>query len=253
MKGDSSVNNPTTSRRRFLGAMGAMLSVTAVQGCQTGKPAAGPDKNGELIVFNKEFTWSEERPFFCWSPFAPGLNRPGLRGVKEGPDEPAYEPFDPGISAYPDNWMEPNDYWNGTWPIRYQFKERPSDRPGRIQVGIWSEMVDRWKSWKETVSERVHFSGRTGTFFGDESESPARTWWRLKKDEPVDFSRVCDFTYLGFAMWTNNNKVLHPAESLREKGGWYNDGREDYFPCVIRATVIAVPAGRTFSGWENYP
>ena len=245
------MKSPTTNRRTFLGAMGVTLVATAARGNRTMARAAAPEKSGELVVFNHEFTWTEDKPFFCWSPFAPGLNRPGLRGVKKGLDEPPYEPFDPGPSVYPDNWLEPNDYWNGTWQFRCQFKSRPSERPGTIQIGIWSEMVDRWKSWKEMTSSRVTFHGRSGTFFGKEGDSPARTWWRLKKDAPVDFSRPRDFTFLGFVMWTSNVKVLHPAQSLKEKGGW-NDGREDYFPCVVKATIVAVPAGKTFSGWENY-
>jgi hypothetical protein len=245
------MKDPTPSRRTFLGAMGVTLIATAGRTSQAETTAASPDRNSELVIFNKEFSWNEEKPFFCWSPLAPGLNGPGLR-VKKGLDEPTYEPFDPGgPSVHPDNWTEPDDYWNGTWQFRYEFKKRPSDRPGKIQIGIWSEMVDNWKSWKEMTSAQVPFHGKSGVFYGDEEDSPARTWWRLKKDAPVDFSRVRDFTFLGFVMWTSNGKVLHPAQSLKEKGGW-NDGREDYYPCVIKATIVAVPAGKSFSGWKNY-
>lgn len=243
--GDSA---PDSTRRRFIALTAALPA--AVRASQARPPAPAGGDSRELLVFHREFTWTEDRPFFCWSPFAPGLNRPGLRGVKTGVDEPVYEPFDTGRASYPDNWIEPHDYWNGSWYFRYRFKTRPSARPAAIHIGIWSEMADRWRSWKEMTAPKVPFDGESGAFLGKPDESPARAWWRLKKDEPVDFARVRDFTFLGFVMWTSNGKVLHPAVR-NEKGGW-NDGREDYYPCVLEATIVAVPRGLTFSGWEHY-
>jgi hypothetical protein len=52
-------------------------------------------------------------------------------------------------------------------------------------------------------------------------------------------------------MRNERKKVLHPAKHLGNKSGWL-DRREDYYPCVLRATVVAVAAGRTFSGWSGY-
>lgn len=245
-----------TTRRSFLGAMGTLLYLagTAARGEQAKRRAGAgmtPGNDGEMLVFNHEFTWKDEKPFFCWLPIAPGLTGPGLMRVKKGKDEPPFDPFDSGRSSYPENWLTPHDYWNGTWQMRYQFMDRPSERPGKIQIGIWSDMRDAWTSWKEMTSSKTSFQGKSGIFFGAADDSPARTWWRLKKDEPVDFARVRDFTRLGFIMWTEKNKVLHPAKHLGEKSGW-NDRREDYYPCTLKATIVAVPAGKTFSGWKNY-
>lgn len=231
--------------------MGTILVSSAVRGEQVWAPTAAEGKNGEMLVFDHEFTWKDEKPFFCWSPFAPGLNRPGLRGVKRGIEEPPYEPFDSGGTHCPDSWTAPHDYWNGTWQFRYQLKNRTSERPGFIHMGIWSEMRDHWATWKEMTSPKVRFHGKSGTFFGEDGESPASTWWRKEKDRPVDFSRTRDITFLGFIMWNDRSKVLHPAKHLGEQSGWH-DSREDYFPCTVKATVVAVPAGRKFSGWSNY-
>jgi hypothetical protein len=132
-----------------------------------------------MVVFRHQFTWTEKAPFFCWLLFAPGLGRPGIKGVNTSKEELPYVPFDAGQASYADNWIEPDDYWNGTWQFRFEFKDRPS------------------------------------------------------------------------LMWTDKQKVLHPATHLGEKSGW-RDGREEYFPCTIKATVVAVPARRGFSGREQY-
>jgi hypothetical protein len=238
-----------SGRREFIATMGTLAVATGARAAVGPARPAMKEFEDEMLVFDHAFTWEAGKAFFCWLPIAPGIGGPGL--LRRGRQEPPFEPFTPGRRTYPENWVRPNDYWSGTWQCRYEFKQRPAERPGLIQLGIWSEMRDNWKTWRETISTPVAFHGRTGVFFGDADDSPARTWWRLKKDEPVDFARVRDFTRIGFIMRNERKKVLHPAKHLGNKSGWL-DRREDYYPCVLRATVVAVAAGRTFSGWSGY-
>jgi len=155
-----------------------------------------------------------------------------------------YFPADSSSSA---NWLEPFNYFEGIFHIRYEIMDYPSKESFMLSLCIWSDIKlnkkNGWETWKETCSPQLAISGR-GIF--TTVTTPA-TWWSIHKDEPVDFARVKDFLRLGIVHWCANSKNLSDW-STDEKGCWPQHNL--LLPMKMRVTVIAVAKGYEFSGWK---
>ncbi len=150
-------------------------------------------------------------------------------------------------SSFSGNWMDPFNYYDGTFHFRYIIMEYPSAEPFKLSVCIWSDVkrssMGKWESWKETCSPQLLISGR-GVY--TTSSTPV-TWWQIDKEVPVDFTRVRDFLKLGIVYWCANSKNL--SDWVPEDEGCWPQ-RNLFLPMKMRVTIVAVAKGYEFSGWK---
>jgi hypothetical protein len=167
-----------------------------------------------FVVFDQTFTFTEEEH--------------GFHYFEAPPDAPS-------------NWVEPDDYWNGTWHVRYEILSQPTEEPCMLQIGIWQDF-DYPRHWLENVSKRTVCNG-PGVY--ENADCPSTDWWRYK-DNPLDLTRPKDFYKLGIVLWTGDAKNV--SDWVKgDECGW--DRRQLYLPMKLRVTVAAVPASETFQGW----
>ncbi|MBN1952465.1 MAG: T9SS type A sorting domain-containing protein [Bacteroidales bacterium] len=154
--------------------------------------------------------------------------------------------------AGPDNWLSPDDYYNGTFYFRFEIISQPTDRACAAQFVIWQD----WNyptSWLEQASPHTFLYGPGSIAYA--SGTPA-SWWQYN-DNPLDFSRPSDFWKLGIMLWSADPfgmiaiyKANQPQVDIHDEI-WAD--RHDWFPMSFRYTVVAVSAGSTFSGdWDYY-
>jgi len=189
----------------------------------------------ESVVFDQTVTWEWPIPkwyggysFYWW-------HRP-LEGV--------------GVTNFGEmsstNWLSPANYRNGTFYMRFEVLSQPTSNPFRIQFGIWQD-ISKAGGHSETISGNVNLSGGTGSVTETNIGSPA-TWWQIRTDAPVDFTRPEDFYRIGIVLWKGN--------CVPKGSAWGSDGcpqyQAEFFPMQARITVVACASGTTFSGWENY-
>jgi hypothetical protein len=165
---------------------------------------------------------------------------------------------DNGVQDYgelpPTDWTKPRDFEHGSYHMRFEILDQPTDSSFMLQLGFWQDK-DKEGGHSETVSPRVLLEGGTGTLVESDLGVPAE-WWQLREDAPVDFSRPEDLYMIGLALWKAADPICIPMAQ-----GWNNSqscpnaeqAALEFFPMKARVTIVAVAAGHTFSGWENYP
>ncbi len=167
----------------------------------------------EFLIFDRTFTFDETLNGFNW--------------------------FQPPETA-PKDWTSPDDYENGQVYTRFEVFSQPTDAASKLQFGIWQDDGKR-----ETMSPHCELHG-PGVI--THHASPA-TWWELDPNHPVDFSRVSDFMRCGIIVWSSEPRgyisTWNPNPQV-----WAH--RHKYYPMKVRATVVAVSAGSTFSGWDHW-
>ena len=149
------------------------------------------------------------------------------------------------------NWLSPNDYWNGTFYAYYEVLSIASNQPFAMQMGIFQyyPSAQNWDytNFYETCSLVFPQLQGVGSYAEVNCGSPA-AWWQ-HPNGAVDFTRVYDFESIGPVMYSRTPGaygILYPPDAA----AWAV--RSNYFPCSIRVIVVAVSAGSQFSGWANY-
>ena len=153
--------------------------------------------------------------------------------------------------AGPANWLTPDNYYSGQFYFRYEILSQPTSRACQMQFVIWQD----WNyptSWLEQASPLTTVYG-PGSIITTNS-SPA-TWWQYN-GQPLDFSRPADFYKFGVMVWSADpSGRIAQYLADRPEVDIYDEiwaDRFDWFPLQVRFTIVAVSAGSTFSGWENY-
>jgi hypothetical protein len=144
------------------------------------------------------------------------------------------------VSTWPDNWKSPDDYWNGHWEVRYVVKSTPKDLPFTLQTCIWEPDKD------ENCSSPYTAIQGPGTYTG--TLKTCSSWWK-KDGKPVDYTNPAGFDRLGLVFRTKSGCYVTPYNV--SPNCWAQ--RADYIPVPMHITIVAVSAGSTFSGWDNYP
>jgi hypothetical protein len=133
--------------------------------------------------------------------------------------------------------------------MRYEVISAASDEPCELGFGIWQERInppEGEKDYSEIMANGIQLNGPGS--IGYANSSPV-DWW--ESYEGVDFSRVQDFIQLGLIIWSlSPRSVIAPKSWGGNNSVWNN--RDVWFPISVKATVIAVAEGYTFSGWEHY-
>jgi len=200
------------------------------------KTEVGP---AEAVLFNDTIDWQwivENNPYggnsFYW------WHHPSM-GMED-------------LGELSDNWKKPNDFENGAFFLRVEILEQPTDSAFKLQLGFWQDK-QKAGGHSETVSARKLMTGGPGTIIEADLGSPS-SWWQLREDALVDFTRPTDFYQVGLALWKAEPMCVPMGQ------GWNNSNAcsdpvavaAEFFPMKAHVTVIGVAAGHTFSGWESY-
>ncbi|HUU02258.1 MAG TPA: hypothetical protein VM425_12515 [Myxococcota bacterium] len=155
--------------------------------------------------------------------------------------------INPGDQLPADNWLDPVDYYNGEFHVRYVINS-PADQPaGMLQTCIWTMGDDGVGGdyFPESCGQQVSHTG-PGEYFVTASLSPA-AWWK-NGGVPLDYSHPERFLV----------RVVLRGESGCNVTRYNVDGAcwdewPNYENMNFRVTIVMVAAGESFSGWSNYP
>jgi len=152
--------------------------------------------------------------------------------------------------TWPTNWLDPVDYWAGRFAIRIDLKTTPENLPFNLQSCIWMHDGDGTSTTESELEScgqtRLHMSTPgVYTIITDQ----LRNWWHKNNGaNAIDISRPYDFKRMGLVLRTADNCYVSPYNIT--PNCW--DLRYSYLPMEFHLTIVAVSAGATFSGWENY-
>jgi len=152
--------------------------------------------------------------------------------------------------SWPDDWMEPIDYWGGKLRIRIDLKSTPKDLPLTLQACIWMHDEDGQSGYGDELescsSQKVNLS-KPGVY--EAETSIFKYWWHKNSGaNAIDISRPHHFKRIGLVMRTADNCYVSPYNIT--PNCW--DQRDQYLPLQFHITIVAISAGSGFSGWKNY-
>jgi hypothetical protein len=157
------------------------------------------------------------------------------------------EPGDPIPAA---DWLDPVDYYNGEFQIRYVINGPSDQAAGILQTCIWTlgDDGDGRDYFPESCGSFIYNDGPGEYLNSSEPDTLApSTWWK-NEDVPLDFSRPERFLI---------RVVLRDASGCNvtqyDVSGSCWDEWPSYENMNFRVTIVMVGAGETFSGWSNYP
>ncbi len=140
----------------------------------------------------------------------------------------------------PQNWLSPDNFYNGVWHWRYKILENPGSEKGALQICVWT--MPGYKP----ESCQTPFTIHQGTGDYITSQSPSE-WWNLE-DIRLDYSNPTNLLARivlrgenGCNITTFNVPGSCPGEFSK------------FADMKFRLTVVMVPQGQTFPGWQQYP
>lgn len=162
----------------------------------------------------------------------------------------------------PDDWMNPIDYWNGEFQVRYEIEEHPSNQKGRLQVCVWMNWdvnQDGKVDWyPENCSGQVQYS-KAGDVMQNPYPKPnqykvkngkltSEPVWYRKNNTAVNYQRADVFRIRTVLRGANGcNVTNYNVDKPCPESDW-----NKYKDMKYRLTIVLVPAGKQFSGWQNY-
>jgi hypothetical protein len=158
--------------------------------------------------------------------------------------------INPGDSIPADNWLDPVDYYNGEFQIRYVINGPSDQAAGVLQVCIWTmgDDGDGRNYFPESCGAQIPHEG-VGEYLN--STVPDRlspeSWWK-NEGVPLDFTHPERFLIRVVLRGESGCNVTRYDVS-----GACWDEWPLYENMNFRVTIVMVPAGETFSGWDSYP
>jgi hypothetical protein len=156
----------------------------------------------------------------------------------------------PGDSIPADNWLDPVDYYNGEFQIRYVINGPSDQAAGVLQVCIWTmgDDGDGREYFPESCGAQISHDG-VGEYLNSSQPDrlPPASWWK-NEDVPLDFTHPERFLIRVVLRGESGCNVTRYDVS-----GSCWDEWPLYEHMSFRVTIVMVPAGETFSGWSNYP
>jgi len=155
--------------------------------------------------------------------------------------------INPGDQLPKDNWLDPLDYYNGEFHVRYVINSPVDQQAGKLQTCIWTMGDDGigGNYFPESCGQQVSHSG-VGEYFVTSSLSPA-DWWK-KDGVALDYSHPERFLVRVVLRGESGCNVTRYDVSGACWDEWPSYENMDF-----RVTIVMVPAGESFSGWDNYP
>ncbi|MBN1597527.1 MAG: T9SS type A sorting domain-containing protein [Bacteroidales bacterium] len=160
------------------------------------------------------------------------------------------------MSTTPSNMVSPYNYRDGQIYLRYEIISQPTNSSGGytpiyFSWAVWADWAPPY--WTESASPiSVSLSGPGSVAANNSSPN---SWWT--KNGGVNWSNTSTFHHYGLIAWVSmqstqvllspsgysTNPLSHEAWAIRS---------QHWFPMQVRITVVAVSAGSTFLGWDNY-
>lgn len=149
-------------------------------------------------------------------------------------------------ASTPDNWESPVDYSDGSFHIRYEIMEVPTNETFNLNVCIWQYLGTETGKWDslETCTQQQVLSGTGVTV----QETAVSTWYK-KDGLPINWSDPAGFNSMGVALFNDAGCVVTGFEDAGVRC-W--EDAPKYLDMKLRIIVVAVSNGGTFSGWNNY-
>jgi len=169
----------------------------------------------EALVFDQVMTWRHDDP-------------EGFNGRVDGPR----------------NWAAPVNYKDGALMFRLEVVSKPSDRPLYAQVCLGQQ------DWRIESCSRLFDPLFRGPGVYTTNLGAPSNWW---SHGAVDWSNVGGSAFPSFALSDPASDRLMQTQGC---GAYCWDPRfgdiDSHMPIAVRATLVAVSAGSSFSGWQNY-
>jgi hypothetical protein len=141
------------------------------------------------------------------------------------------------------NWVTPVNYAQGTLYYRVKVVSQPVAQNMRIQFCFWQEKNGD-NFGLESCGNLKDVRGNPGTEVT--WSTPVANMWKLN-GKSIEWDR---------ARYRNGAAIKNTAgEPVSNFNGWNWNGEDPkkWYPLNMRYTVVVVPQGKTFSGWQNYP
>ena len=156
--------------------------------------------------------------------------------------------IEPGEPIPLADWSSPVDYYAGEMHIRYVINSPANQQAGILQTCIWTmgdEDGDGRNDFPESCSSFVAFAG-VGEYV-DTNNVEVGTWWK-NDDVSLDFSHPERFLIRAVLRGESGCNVTTYSVSNSCWNEW-----PTYQDMSFRVTLVMVPPGETFSGWDSYP
>lgn len=140
------------------------------------------------------------------------------------------------------NWQSPKDYYNGIWYFRYKITQADASvATGRMQMCIWNMPGN----FPENCAPNITHTGALNNVVTI-SQSPAQ--WYKKNETPLNFTNSTPFRIRTVLRGPNGCNVTRHDVAKPCWDQWPN-----YDTMRVKLTVVMVPVGETFAGWQAYP
>lgn len=135
------------------------------------------------------------------------------------------------------NWVQPVNYADGRLHFRVRVYSIPKNQPG-MKVGFCF-----WQATRENCrgNEVAGVPGTVATW-----DFKLHDMW---KKDGVEVDWTAKRKKMGFSIRDSQNDPV----SNKTSTNWGGNNPADWYPMDIRVQVVLVPAGASFSGWQNYP
>ncbi len=141
----------------------------------------------------------------------------------------------------PSNWMSPDNFYKGNIHFRIEVLEQPTDTPLYLSFCFWGVNGTETASYARA---KIEGAGSVATW-----ASAPSVWWK-HANGGVDFSKEDNFVRWGIPLWATSGVLLAPKGWSSNSQSWaYWEQRDKWLPLKVRATVIAVSEGSTFTGF----
>jgi hypothetical protein len=145
---------------------------------------------------------------------------------------------DPPMASANGNWRSPINYAEGTFYVRAQIRSQPIVQSNNLQFCIW-----QYQFSLETCTKAVTVRGIPGNVVTWSQSIPSM--WKLG-GKSID--------------WANPRQrygmaIKNPSgQPVSNYNGWNWNGENParWYPLDMRFTVVVVPKGGSFSGWNNF-
>ena len=145
---------------------------------------------------------------------------------------------DPPMASANGNWIAPINYAEGRIYLRAEIRSQPVAQTNRLQFCMW-----QYDFTLETCSSMRTVEGTPGNVV--EWSQPIQNMWKLDGN-PMDWANPRQ----RYGVAIKNASGL-PVSNF---SGWEWNGEDPtlWYPLDMRFTVVVVPKGGTFSGWDNF-
>lgn len=145
----------------------------------------------------------------------------------------------PPLASANGDWTTPINYAQGTFYIRTIIRSQPVSQSMRLQFCIWQTNLTL-----ETCTSTRSVQGNPGVVVT--SSQTISSMWK-KNGVPINWDSPRQ--RYGVAI---KNTASNPVSNF-SGWNWFGENPNEWYPLDMRYTVVVVPQGGTFSGWQNYP